>query len=283
MATFAAVVSAGGFTAAARELKISKQTVSDQVARLETSLGVRLLERTTRKIRPTEAGMRFSEHCVAIVERAEEAQREAQNRNAEPTGALRIASTVTFGELYLIDVVAEFLRDWPRVHAEVVLADRLIDPLAEGFDVAFWPRRPADTSFHARVIGPAYTYFVAHPSYLARFGTPPSASDLGDARVIEWTSRGPRKHKPVLRVSSARGALTAVRRGVGIARLPSVLIVDDVAAGDLQLLFGGEPATSSDIHAVYPSHRFLAPKVRRFLDLTCSRVAPMQPLSPALA
>lgn len=105
MATFAAVVRTGGFTAAARDLGLSKQTVSDQIAKLEERLGVRLLERTTRRVRPTEDGARYYDHCAAIVERAEEAVRELQDRSTEPTGLLRIASTVTFYPAYFLTLL----------------------------------------------------------------------------------------------------------------------------------------------------------------------------------
>ncbi|MEL6760014.1 MAG: LysR family transcriptional regulator [Myxococcota bacterium] len=282
MATFAAVVRCGGFTAAARELGVSKQTVSHQIGTLEEHLGVRLLERTTRQVRPTEAGERYYARCVVVVEQAEEARREVQDRLAEPTGLLRIASTVTFGEMYLLDLVSQFLEQWPRVSVDLVLGDRPLNIIDEGFDVAFWFERPDDTSFHARTIGPALTYFVAHPSYLAKYGAPDSSEDLDGARWIEWTSSSRSKSrypKPTLKVNSPRAALHAARRGIGIARLPSVLVEDDVRSGDLVLLFGGEPASSSDIHAIYPSRRFLPPKVRRFLEHVTREVQLMKPLT----
>ncbi|MEO1480590.1 MAG: LysR family transcriptional regulator [Myxococcota bacterium] len=282
MVTFAAVVRSGGFTAAARELGISKQTVSDQIGSLEESLGVRLLERTTRRVRATEAGERYYARCLVVVEAAEEARREVQDNLAEPAGLLRIASTVTFGEVYLLDAVSEFLLAWPRVSVDLSLADRPVNLIDEGFDVAFWFERPADTSLHARTIGPALTYYVAHPSYLATYGTPASFEQRDGARWIEWTS-GSRARaagsQPTLKVNSPRAALRAARRGVGIARLPSILIEDDVRSGDLVLLFGGEPASSSEIHAVYPSRRFLPQKVRRFLEHVSGHVLPMQHLT----
>lgn len=280
MATFAAVIRSGGFTAAARELGVSKQSVSDQVRKLEESLGVRLVERTTRRVRPTEAGERYYARCANIVDEAEEATREVHDGLAEPTGLLRVASTVTFGEAFLVDVIASFLNTWPRVSVDLFLRDRPVDLIGEGFDVAFWFERPTDSSFYARTIGPALTYYVAHPSYLARHGALKSVADLGEARRIEWTTQPDSKGRnvPVLKVNSPRAALLAARRGVGIARLPSILVAEDVSSGDLVLLFDGQPATSSDIHAIYPSRQFLPPKVRRFLDTVAEQVRPMQPL-----
>lgn len=282
MATFAAVVRCGGFTAAARELGMSKQNISEQIGKLEESLGVRLLQRTTRRVGTTEAGERYYTRCALVVAQAEEARREVQDGLAEPIGLLRVASTVTFGEAYLVDVIAQFLQDWPRVSVDLFVGDRPVNLIDEGYDVAFWFERPDDTSFHARTIGPALTYFVAHPSYLARHGAPESPEQLAGARRIEWTPRSSTtvKHAlPILKVNSPRAALTAARRGVGIARLPSILVEEDVRSGNLVLLFDGTPASSSEIHAIYPSNRFLPPKVRRFLELVGQQIKPMRPLA----
>jgi DNA-binding transcriptional LysR family regulator len=280
MVAFAAVVRHGGFTAAARQLGASKQGLSDQVARLEAALGVRLLERTTRRVRPTEAGERYYARCAAIVELAEEANREVQAGLAEPTGTLRVASTVTFGELVLVDAVARFLSAWPRVAVDLVLADRPVNVVEEGYDLAFWFERPEETSFIARRIGPAATYFVAHPSFVARHGAPASPERLG--RWIDWTSRGDHGQDapPVLRVSSPRAALRAALRGIGVARLPSLLVADDVREGRLVMLFDGRPARTTEIHAIYPGGRFVPPKTRRFLEAV-EGVAPMSPLGEA--
>jgi DNA-binding transcriptional LysR family regulator len=277
MVAFAAVVRNGGFTAAARELGASKQGLSDQVARLEAALGVRLLERTTRRVRPTEAGERYYARCAAIVEQAEAANREIQAGLAEPTGTLRIASTVTFGELILVDAAARFLTAWPRVSVDLFLVDRPVNVVEEGYDIAFWFERPAETSFIARRIAPAATFFVAHPSFLARHGAPESPTRLG--RGIDWTSRGDHGQDtpPVLRVNSPRAALHAALQGIGVARLPSLLVTNDVREGRLVLLFDGQPARTSEIHAIYPAGRFAPPKTQRFLEAVEEVVTRMSP------
>ncbi len=277
MAAFTAVVRSGGFTAAARQLGVSKQGLSDQVTRLETSLGVRLLERTTRRVRPTEAGERYFARCVAILEQAEEANRELQAGLVEPTGQLRLASTVTFGEIVLVEAIARFTAEWPRISVDLHLADRPVNVVEEGFDVAFWYERPADTSFIARKVLPARTYFVAHPSYLARHGAPTAPDRL--ERWIDWTSRGAREQPvpPVLRVNSARAALVAARQGIGVARLPSLLVAQDIRAGRLVLLFEGKAAKVSEIHAIYPAGRFLAPRTRRFLETVAVTAGAVEP------
>jgi DNA-binding transcriptional LysR family regulator len=275
MVAFAAVVREGGFTAAARQVGASKQGLSDQVARLEAALGVRLLERTTRRVRPTEAGERYCARCAAIVEQAEAANRELLAGLAEPTGTLRVASTATFGELILVDAVARYVSAWPRVSVDLFLADRPVNVVEEGYDIAFWFERPADTSFIAKRIAPAATYFVAHPSFVARHGVPASPQRLG--RWIEWTSRSDHGQDapPVLRVNSPRAALAAALRGIGVARLPSLLVAEDVRAGRLVVLFDGQPARSSEIHAIYPAGRFVPPKTRRFLETVEAAAASM--------
>lgn len=286
MGVFATVVRSGGFTAAARALGASKQAVSDQIARLEESLGTRLLERTTRRVRPTEAGARLYRHCLVILEQADEGVRAVQEGLAEPVGMLRIASTTTFGEVYLPALVAAYLDSWPRVQVEVALADRPVSLIDEGFDLAFWYERPEDGSVHAKRVGAAYTHFVAAPAYVARHGHPRTLRDVAQGRCIEWATRTWRlgdetlEIRPCLKVSTARAALEAAIRGVGVARLPSLLLEGPVREGALLLLFGGRPASASQLHALYPSNRHLPSKVRRFLDLVESRAPAMAPLRP---
>lgn len=280
MSVLAAVVRHGGFSAAARALGVSKQGLSDRVAALEAELGVRLLERTTRAVRPTEAGARYAEQCRALVALAEEANAGVRGAQVEPTGLLRVASTVSFGHAYVIDVVAEYLQSWPKVRAEVVLADRAVSLVDEGFDVAFWVEPPADRALVARPLGRALAYYVAGPSYLATHGEPASLADLARGRCIgwateEWSLGGgrPVRVEPHLLVNSAQGALRAALLGAGVARLPGVLVGPHVAEGSLRVLFGGAPARSSTMCVVYAG-RFVPAKTRRFLDLVGRRVRP---------
>lgn len=287
MAVFAAVVRSGGFTAAARRLGCSKQNLSDRVAKLERELGVRLLERTSRTMRPTEVGARFFDHCASLVSQADEAVQEARQARAEPAGLLRLASTVAFGHAYLVEIIAEFLGDWPKVSVEALFVDRPVHLIDEGFDLAFWFERPEDSSFVARRVGGAFMYYAASPSYLARHGAPASSSEWEGVRCIAWPTRPWRlpggkaaKVEPVLTVNTAQAALGAALAGAGVARLPSVLLEGPVQQGELRLLFGGEPALETDVYAVYPSGKYLAPKVRRFLELVAKRVRPMLALHP---
>ncbi len=285
MSLLLAVVRAGGFSAAARTLRVSKQGLSDRVAALESELGVRLLERSTRSVRPTEAGARYVEHCQAMVAIAEEANADVKNAQTEPTGLLRVASTVAFGQAYVIDLVAAYLRDWPGTRVELLLADRPVSLTEEGFDVAFWIEPPRDESLVAKPLGPALAYYCAAPSYLAQHEPPRTLAELARARTIGWATeqwglegQRPVRIEPNLIVNSAEGALRAALLGVGVARLPSVLIAPHLARGALELLFDGKPARTTTMCVTYRA-RFLPAKTRRFLELVRDRVEPMSPLS----
>jgi DNA-binding transcriptional LysR family regulator len=289
MAGFAAVVRAGGFTAAAASLGTSKQTLSDQVARLEAQLGVRLLDRSTRRVRVTEIGERYYQQCEAMIATAAAAQRELQESLRAPSGLLRVASTVTFGEVFLVDVVAHYLERFPGVRVDLRLQDRPVHVLDEGFDVAFWYERPADSQLHARKLGPALAYHVASPGYLERHGVPASPKAIPESARIDWTATAGADRGaagPRLRVNSARAATAAARAGVGIARVPSILVHDDVAQGRLTLLFGGRPSSETEIHAIYPAGpagvaRAIPPKLAEFLALAAEQVPRMGPIAPA--
>jgi len=287
MSVFASVVRAGGFSAAARALRVSKQGLSDRVARLERELGVRLLDRTTRAIRPTEAGTQYYEQCQTIVTLADEANAGARRVQVEPAGVLRIASTVSFGHAFVVDLVAEYLRTWPRMRVELHLADRPVALTEEGFDLAFWVEPPTDEGLTARPLGPALAYYVASPAYLAHHGEPKALPDLARGRCIGWATESwslpgepSVRIEPHLTVNSATAALQAALLGVGIARVPAVLAQSHVEDGALRLLFEGRPARSSRMTLVYGA-RFVPAKTRRFLELVARRKPSMGALGAA--
>lgn len=284
MALLLAVVRAGGFSAAARALGVSKQGLSDRIAALESELGVRLLERTTRSVRPTEAGARYVEQCQAMVGIADEANASVRSAQIEPSGLLRVASTVSFGQAYVVDLVAEYLRDWPKVRVELLLSDRPVSLAEEGFDVTFWIEPPRDESLVAKPIGPALAYFCASPTYLANHGRPSTLAAVLEGRTVGWATetwklegQRPLRVEPHLVVNSAQAALRAALLGVGIARLPAILIEPHLADGTLVLLFDGKPARTSTMSVIYRG-RFLPAKTRRFLDLIHRRLKPMRSL-----
>ena len=288
MVLFAAVVREGSFTKAARRLGITKQTTSERIGKLEERLGVRLLERTTRSVKATEPGATYYERCAAIATQIEEANAEVQRRQAEPVGLLRVSAPVLYGRRFMAPVIADFLDRYPKVRIEVVLADRRIDLIEEGFDLAIRIGTLDDSSLVAQKLGEGHVYYVASPDFLAKHGMP-RPEDLRSARCVgvqpfeNWEVRGvASKIEPVLVVNDLEVACEAAVASVGIARLPAIVCREAVGAGRLRVLFGPEPALLRRVYAVYPSRRHFPAKVRLFLDALAALVKPMLPLDPAV-
>ncbi len=284
MLLFAAVVREGSFTRAARQLGITKQTASERIAKLEAGLGVRLLERTTRRLRATDAGAGYSERCALIAAQIDEANSEVQQRQAEPVGRLRVSAPVLYGRRFLAPVIADFLGRYPRARVEVVLSDRRVDLIEEGLDLAIRIGALDDSTLAARKLGDAHVYYVASPRFLAAHGAP-TAADLRGARCIgmrafeTWEVDGaPAKIEPVLVVNDLEVACEAAIAGAGIARLPSLVCREAVTDGRLRVLFGPASPMRRSVYAVYPSRRYLPAKVRLFVEALAALVAPMLPL-----
>lgn len=284
MLLFAAIVREGSFTRAARQLGITKQTASERIGKLEERLGVRLLERTTRRLRVTDAGATYYERCAAIAAQIDEANGEVQRRQAEPVGLLRVSAPVLYGRRFLAPVVADFLARYPKARVEVVLADRRVDLIEEGFDLAIRIGALDDSSLTARKLGEGHVYYVASPGFLSKHGMP-SARELRATRCIglrpfeTWEVLGVQnKIEPVLVVNDLEVACEAAIVGVGIARLPAIVCRDAVGDGRLRVLFGPEPAMLRAVYAVYPSRQHLPVKIRVFLDGLAALVEPMLPL-----
>lgn len=284
MVLFAAVVREESFTRAARQLGLTKQTLSERIRKLEERLGVRLLERTTRRLRVTGAGATYYERCSAIAAQIDEANREVQQRQAEPTGLLRVSSPVLYGRRYLTPVISEYLARYPHARVELVLADRRVHLIEEGLDVAIHIGPLDDSSLVARKLGEGLVHFVASPRFLSKYGTP-SARELHSARCIgfsafeTWEADGVRSRiDPVLTVNDLELACEAAIAGVGIARVPAILCQDAVRDGRLKVLFGPRPTMLRAIHVVYPSRVNLPSKVRLFVDALAVLAEPMLPL-----
>ncbi|WP_254329875.1 LysR family transcriptional regulator [Corallococcus exiguus] len=280
MLLFATVVREESFTRAALKLGITKQTVSERIRHLEERLGVRLLERTTRRLRVTGAGVMYSERCAAIAALIDEANSEVQRGQADPTGLLRVASPVLYGRRYLTPVIANYLDRYPQAQVELVLADRRPHLIEEGLDVAIHIGPLDDSSLVARKLGEGANHFVASPRFLAKHGTP-SARDLRTARCIgysafdTWMAEGVKTRiDPVLTVNDLELACEAAIAGVGIALVPDILCREAVRDGRLKILFGPKPAMLRPIHVVYPSRLNLPPKVRLFVDALATLAEP---------
>jgi DNA-binding transcriptional LysR family regulator len=281
MLLFVSVVREGSFTAAARQLGVTKQSVSERVARLEAALGVRLLERTTRALRPTVAGSRYFERCSTIAGLVEEANVEAREQQVEPTGLLRVSAPYLYGRRFLAPVVAAYLGQHPSARVEVVLTDRRIHLVEEGFDLCVRVGPLDDSSMAARKLGEGHTYFVASPAFVAEHGRPTpetlhafrSVATRADER---WDVGGRSiPVEPVLVANDFEIACACAVAGVGVALVPSIVCRDAVEDGRLEVLFAG---SAVPVHVLYPSRRQLPARVRVFVACMGALITPMRPL-----
>jgi DNA-binding transcriptional LysR family regulator len=286
MLLFVAVVREGSFTRAASALGLTKQSVSERVAKLERQLGVRLLARTTRTLRATDAGAAYYARASLIAAQIEEANREAQRAQSEPSGILRVSAPVLYGRRYMMPLLTELLEKYPKLRVDLVLADRRVSLIEEGFDLAIRVGELDDSTLNSKKIGDGYVYFIASPAYLKRHGRPHSALDLREAQCIatkpneSWEVSGKQvKIEPRIIVNDLESACDAALAGLGVARLPSLVCGEYVRAKRLIALFE-ETAWRREIHAVYPSRQYLPPKVRIFLEALSANTALLEPLQP---
>lgn len=286
MLLFAEVVATGGITAAAEQLGLRKSTVSRRLSALEERLGIRLVERNTRRLRLTEAGRDYHAHCARLVAEARAVNQAASESRGTPQGTLRIATLSLLGEL-LTPLIAELLLRQPLMRVEVSLAEGHVDLIAEEYDLALRTGPLADSSLVARKLGRLRTGYYASPGYLSRHGTPRTPEDLAGHESVLLAEPGTdevwffgegkrARTVPVsgrLRVPSVRAGQAAARAGLGLVRLPASLVADDVRGGLLVPVLQDQTPPGIPVFAVYPSSRQLPLKVRTFLTLLSERGA----------
>jgi len=280
MAIFAEVVEAKGFTAAARNLGISKSAVSKQVGCLEDHLGVRLLNRTTRRLSVTEAGAAYYEACRRVVDEAESAERAVSSFSTAPRGLLKLNAPMSFGFLHLAAAIPAFHARYPQITVDAAMNDRFVDLVEEGFDLAIRIGSLRDSSLVARRLAPAHAVLCAAPAYLDRRGRPARPQDLADHDCLlyanspnprEWQLLGPRGPQKVridgpLTANNGDVLCRAALGSMGIARLPTFIVGDHLRSGELEAVLPGFPQAVGGIHAVFPHSRNLSVKVRVFVD-----------------
>lgn len=279
LAVFVEVVRAGSFTAAGRELDMPKSTVSRRVSELEARLGSQLLQRTTRKLGLTDVGREFFERCSRVIADAREAEQLVARAQAVPTGTLRVTLPPLFG--FLGPIVADYLRQHPGVLVEVVCTDRRVDLVGEGFDLAIRAGELEDSTLIARRLGALPLHLVAAPSYLREHGQPRTPADLrrhetiafsgGDEDLV-WRLRSKEgtaevRLRPRLVANDHDLLLEAACAGRGIARVPAFRCERALEAGELRRVLPRWSSPEVPVHALYPSGRHPAPKLRAFLDL----------------
>ncbi len=283
MVAFARVVARGSFAAAAPEFGVPPSTLSRRVASLERRLGVRLLERTTRSLRLTEAGGLYAEHCARIARQAEEADQALADALRAPRGLLRISTPPELAATLAAPTVAECLRRHPELRVELSADDRMVDLVRERYDLAFrMAERLPDASLVVRRVGRTSHVLCATPGYVERHGMPGTPEALPahrtlafgrDRRTVRWRlvpARGRERRvalEPQVVSTSDAGLLALCLEGAGIAVLPASLARAELAAGRLVRLLERYDVEPRDVFAVMPSARQLPPKVRAYLDV----------------
>jgi DNA-binding transcriptional LysR family regulator len=290
MAIFVRIIELGSLSAAGRDLRMSPAVVSNRVARLEGSLGVRLLNRTTRRVSPTEEGATFYDHCLSILNELEQAESVISERLTEPRGPIKVTLPSAFGRLHVAPHVPAFLARHPHLQVRLHLTDSLVDLVQERIDLAIRIAELADSQAIARKLAPNRRVIVAAPSYLARHPPPQEPADLlkhnclllrfPGSRQYRWTLQAP--DGPVtLRLAGTMDANNGeVLRdwclaGHGLALKSVWEIVDDLNDGRLQVVLPDYPPQGHAIYALYPHSRYLPARVRVFIDFLAEIYGPV--------
>lgn len=278
---FVRVVETGSFSRAARDLGVTQPTVTRHVAALERHLGVRLLNRNTRRLSVTEPGRTYYERGKSLLELFEETQSLAGGRQAPLQGRIRIGTSVAFGRRIVTPLILGFMREYPRVEVDLSFEDTYVDLVDRGLDVAIRMGKLADSSLGARYLGLNPWIAVAAPAYLKKHGAPKVPQDLPQHNVLVYSTvqgddhlhfidrRNSRVSVRVhgsLRSNNLSSILAAVRDGMGVAALPVYVAARSLSTGHVKRVLADFSLPSQEIHAVYPSPRLVPGKVTALID-----------------
>ena len=278
--TFLEVTDAGGLTPASRRLGLSKSVVSRQLTRLEGALGAQLFVRTTRGARLTEEGAVFREHAMRITAELD-AAKDALSPDGEVRGLLRIAAPLSFGPTHLAPVLADLALQHPQLRLHAAYADRFVDLVGEGFDVAVRLGYLADSSLVARRIAPVHGRLVASPEYLARAGAPRTPDDLlghdailaqrGEWRLRDGAGTVTLRPRPRFSADNAEALMSAALKGLGILLAPDFLAAPYLEDGRLVEVLPDYPAPEGGLFVVRPPGEHVSRKIRVLTDLLVER------------
>ncbi|WP_031438407.1 LysR family transcriptional regulator [Methylobacter tundripaludum] len=286
MSVYVAVVDAEGFAGGARKLHMSPPAVTRAVAALEERLGVKLLNRTTRYVRMTEAGQKYYEDAKRIIALADEADDAALGINAEPRGQLTVTAPVLFGRMYVMPGIVEYLRRYPAVEVNALFVDRVVNMLEEGVDVAIRIGDLPDSSYRALRGGAVRRVVCASPDYLAARGIPQTPEDLPAHDIILARGVNPAnemrfvrdgqpvtvKLQPLLSISDNNSAAYAAMAGLGITRLLSYQIAEPLQTGKLKIVLSEFESPPVPIHILHREGRHSLAKIRSFVDMMAERL-----------
>ncbi len=288
MEAFATVVDQGGFTDAAKKMGISKSAVSKHVSSLEA----RLLNRTTRRVSPTEIGLAYYDRARRVLNDAGEADALVTSMQSAPSGLLRISVATDFGVKHLSPVLGDFLTEFPDITVNMVLNNRYVELISEGFDMAVRIGELEDSTLKARKLTETTKRMIASPGYFEKHGRPEKIDDLNNHKLLHysnqansavWKLTAPSGEKRQVRtagwltVNDGQSLLNACVGGLGIAYLPSFLYADAMAKGLVEEAIPDLPVETQGIYAVYPPGRFTQPKVRAFIDFLVHTLADKGP------
>lgn len=282
MLAFTRVVELGGFTKAALSLNLPKTTVSAQVQALETRLRVKLLNRTTRHVSVTTDGAAYYERAVRLLQELEETESLVTQATAAPKGRLRVDVPGSLGRRVIIPALSDFLERYPEIELEMGCNDRPVDLLEEGVDCVIRGGELTDLSLVARRVASLKFVTCATPAYLARYGTPQTPADIerhvgihffssisGKVYEFDFAKDGEKTHLTGgrrLLLNDGEACVSAALAGLGIAQLPTYMMQDYIASGELAIVLGCYLSEDLPIHALYPPNRHLSTKVRAFID-----------------
>lgn len=288
---FVAVVECESFSAAARRLGITKSAVSKRISQLESSLGVQLLQRTTRSLSLTEAGEQYFGYARNACVVAQEGEDAVTRLQGQPQGSLRISVPMVFGRLHVAPLIAHFLAAYPEVEINMMMDDQLVDLVEGGYDLAIRIGRLADSSLIARRIAPCHSVLCAAPSYLARCGTPADLEQLAQHNCLfysyfrggsEWQFEGPMgavrfQPRGNYQVNNSEALRAALLGGLGICQMPTFIVGDDIAQGRLVEVLSAYRLPEHAIYAVYPQRKYLPAKVLAFVDFLLTQLGGERP------
>jgi DNA-binding transcriptional LysR family regulator len=288
MEVFARVVEARSFSGAARRLGVSKSVVSKHITRIEKRLGVRLLNRTTRRLSLTEVGAAFYERCAQIVSQAEEAELIATRSHSEPRGLLKVNVPVAFGVRHIAPALAEFSAPHAELRIDMTFNDRSVDLAEEGYDVVVQIANRLDGAFISRRLAPIHRIVCATPEYWSRHRKPETPDDLVHHNCLAYTylnvqnewcfaAEGAEMRVPIsgnLRVNNENALWRAALGGLGVALLPTFIAGEDLQSGALEAALTGYAVPANTVYAIYLPNRHLSAKVRAFIDFFVQRFAP---------
>jgi len=280
MTIFTEVAKQQGFAAAARELNLSTSAVSRYVIDLEDWLALQLFQRTTRKLSLTEAGKKYLERCQKIIVDVSELKHAASYQQLEPQGLLRITVPNFIAKNFLHDLLPTYLNQYPKVELDMVLSDRFIDLVEEGFDLAIRAGEPKDSTLIVRKLMDVKLALVASPRYLEQYGQPKTAADLRAHNCLIDTASGYNNHWPIadkknskpvvvngdVKVNSGEIIHSLALSGTGIALLPDFFLAKDIQDGRLISLLDSKIQFSGGLYAAYPQRKYLTANIRSFID-----------------